>query len=226
MTEFLGTWQGVIIALIVCAAIVSIILILLKNADAVKGLRISKDGVRFDTVNLTSEIPRIDKQLNLNLVGLIASLYDVFRASLTLDDSICGCADTCVTKNCENPLNRKMLKMLLVKMMIIPLINSVERNHLVKGLSKSGLSDWLNKIMSEIDSHYKIIEDYCGFDLPDEAVLTQSREAILLHFVPRARAFVKDAIHAKLSVYQKLDDKDTRKSKLESKCQQYLENLE
>jgi hypothetical protein len=225
MTEFLGTWQGVIIALIVCAAVISVILILLKNVDAIKGLRVSKDGIRFDTVDLASAIPRIDSQVKVKLQSVVKDIVDRARASMDISNYECICPEG-HDKQCKNAVTRiKILKMLLVQTMMTPLYDSISRNHLVKAMSDQRLSDWIKRMVDEIHGAALIIEDYCNIDLPDEILKASIEKILKEYYVPAARSIILDGVYAKREVYSKLPDSDKRKERFLEKCDRYISGL-
>jgi hypothetical protein len=225
MTDFLGTWQGVATALLVCVTVIAVIMILFKNLEGIKGLRLSKDGIRFDTVDLGAAIPRIDAQTKVKLQCVVKDIVERARAAINIDDYMCICPDD-KDKLCKNTKTRmKIMKMLLVQTMMTPLYDSISRNHLVKSLSGENVTVWLKSIIAEIHGAALVIEDYCGVDLPDEALKNSLEHILKEYYVPQARCILLASVYDKRDVYAKLPESDKRRERFLEKCDRYIAGL-
>ena len=131
MTDFLSSWQGVLAAAVICVSVIAVLLILLKNIDAVKGLRLSKEGVRFDTVDLSAAIPRIDSQVKVRLQSVVKDIVERAWASVDVGDFACKCGVSSSSDEvCGSAdIRMRILKMLLIQTMLTPLYDSISRNH-------------------------------------------------------------------------------------------------
>lgn len=225
MTDFLTSWQGVSATAAVCASLIAVLIILIKNIDAIKGLRVSKDGVRFDGVDLSAAIPRIDSQVKVRLQSVVKDIVERARASVDISEFAYQCGSSCAP--CGSSDTRvRALKMLLVQTMLTPLYDSITRNHLVRALSSDRLNEWIKQILSEIHGSTLVIEDYCGIDLPDAPLMASIEQILREFYIPRARAILLEGVYNKLDVYNKLSDSDKRKARLLDKCHVYIDGLD
>jgi hypothetical protein len=225
VVSVLSSWQGVIVAAIISIAVIALIFLLLKNADAIKGLRVTRDGVHFEQIDLSSAIPRIDANVRVKLQSVIKDIVHRALAVMDISEYKFSCAyDTdgdCGTISAR----QKIMKMLLVSKVLESLYDSVTRNHQVKALAVKAVDKWVSAIIEEISEGIVVIEDYCNIDLPNDSLLKSVEKIIREFYVPRAKTILTDGILAKQEVYQKLPDSDKRKEKLLSKCDDYIEGL-
>jgi hypothetical protein len=224
-TGFLTSWQGVVSVALVGSMAIAALLIITKNIDKLKGMRIGRDGVRFDGVNLSLAIPRIDNNTKVRLQSLVKDITDIARANIDLSGYSFKCMkspESCVV----NSTGENVLKMLLVSRLVIPLYDSINQNHLVKMLNTDNVDGWIRRISKEILFNFKVIEDYCDIDLPDER-LPGSIDYILRNiFVPKARTILIDTVFNKTDVYGRIEKDEKHKEELLEKSGKYLKGLE
>jgi hypothetical protein len=225
VVSVLSSWQGVIVAAIISIAVIALIFLLLKNADAIKGLRVTKDGVQFDRIDLSSAIPRIDSNVKVKLQSVVKDIANRALACIDIAEFSLTCAYE-ENRNCGKADSRqRVLKMMLVSKVLETLFDSLSRNHLAKALSSKSVDKWLKTITAEIAESIAIIEDYCSIDLPNDALMVSIEKIIREFYIPRARSILINGVLAKQEVYQKLPESDKRKEKLLSKCDDYIEGL-
>jgi hypothetical protein len=125
-----------------------------------------------------------------------------------------------------NGTGGNVLKMPPVSWLVIPLYDSINQNHLVKMLNTDNMDGWIQRISKEILFNFKVIEDYCDTDLPDEQLLGSIDYIPRNIFVPEARTIPTDTVFNKTDVYGRIEKDEKRKEELLEKSGKYLKGLE
>jgi hypothetical protein len=214
MYSLLGSWQGIVLVSIVAILAITVVVLVTKNFNKLQGLKISRDGIVFGTSehDLTRDIPKIDKNTQLALFNLVANLRDLIRAAVVL-------------RGGKGFQNTKAIKMLTVNMIVIPLIESINRNHLTSRLASKQRQAWLDQIGADIKIQFSVVKDYCDIDFDCDDMVKQAQELITSQFINRAIIILEEAVYEKKKLYLTLPD-GQRKTELLAKCEKYLNGLE
>lgn len=206
-TNFLTTQFGFLSVVVLLIVVGVIVFYFLNKINKYKGnVEIGKGGIKFSSLNLTKEIPKIDKKLQEDLYEILYMSYDIIRASLRIED--------------------KIIQSLVVCKLFNPLENSIQKNHLIKNLSDKSLAqDWIEKIIDEFKYEILAIENYCDIKI-DESIFDNCKDVLNKVIIPRFKPYLYDAACEKIRIYENDSQIDeTKKQDLIIKNKRYLEGL-